>query len=187
MMEWARDSLWPTVHPESINYEFMQEPLMSDEVWVAFDHTARLLDAYNADPEKFIAFPAPAGPAGRGFMPVVVGLGIPADAPDPDAGADLIEYLTRPEVQGMMLNELGFFPVVDGVDTSSMPHGVAIEAGAVAAQANSPDALPALLPVGLGERGGEINQIFKNAFDRIVWMVKTFKRCWMKKQLICKP
>ncbi len=168
MMEWARDSLWPTIHPESINYEFMQEPLLSDEVWVAFDHTARLLDAYNADPEKFIAFPAPAGPAGRGFMPVVVGLGIPADAPDPAAGADLIEYLTRPEVQGMVLNELGFFPVVGGVDTSSMPEGVAIEAGAVSAQANSADALPALLPVGLGERGGEINQIFKNAFDRIV-------------------
>ena len=30
------------------------------------------------------------------------------------------------------------------------------------------DALPALLPVGLGDRGGEINQIFRNAFDRIV-------------------
>ena len=27
---------------------------------------------------------------------------------------------------------------------------------------------PALLPVGLGERGGEINQIFRNAFDRVV-------------------
>ena len=30
------------------------------------------------------------------------------------------------------------------------------------------NALPALLPVGLGERGGEINQIFRNAFDRTV-------------------
>jgi len=168
MMEWARDTMWPTMHPESINYEFMQEPLLSDEVWVAFDHTARLLDAYNSDPEKFIAFPAPAGPAGRGFMPVVVGLGVPADAANPEAGADVVEYLTRPEVQGMVLNELGFFPVVDGVDTSSMPAGVAIEAGAVSAQATAPDALPALLPVGLGERGGEINQIFRNAFDRIV-------------------
>jgi multiple sugar transport system substrate-binding protein len=26
-----------------------------------------------------------------------------------------------------------------------------------------------LLPVGLGERGGEINQIFRNAFTRIVF------------------
>jgi multiple sugar transport system substrate-binding protein len=168
MMAWARDTLWPTVHPESISYEFMQEPLMSGEVWVAFDHTARLLDAFNSDPEGFVAFPAPAGPAGRGFMPVVVGLGIPADAQNPDAGADVVEYLTRPDVQGAILRDLGFFPVVDGVDTSDLPPGIQIEADAVAAQANSPDALPALLPVGLGERGGEINQIYRNAFDRIV-------------------
>ena len=168
MMEWARDSLWPTIHPQSINYEFMQEPLLAGEVWVAFDHTARLLDAFNAEPDSFVAFPAPAGSAGRGFMPVVVGLGIPSDAPHSEAGADLIEYLTRPEVQGMVLNDLGFFPVVAGVDTSSLPEGIGIEAAAVDAQANAPDALPALLPVGLGERGGEINQIFRNAFDRIV-------------------
>ncbi|MEM7118927.1 MAG: ABC transporter substrate-binding protein [Chloroflexota bacterium] len=168
MMAWARDVLWPTIHPESINYEFMQEPLLSGDVMVAFDHTARLLDAFNTEPDNFIAFPAPAGPAGRGFMPVIVGLGIPADAPHPEAGADLIEFLTRPDVQGAVLADLGFFPVVDGVDTSNLSAGVEIEAGAVSAQANAPDALPALLPVGLGDRGGEINQIFRNAFDRIV-------------------
>jgi multiple sugar transport system substrate-binding protein len=168
MMEWARDSLWPTIHPQSISYAFMQEPLLSGEVWVAFDHTARLIDAFNEEPDSFVAFPAPAGPAGRGFMPVIVGLGIPADAPDPDAGARVIEYLTRPDVQERVLRELGFFPVVGGVDFSDLPAGVAIEAEAVTAQANAPDAIPALLPVGLGERGGEINQIFRNAFDRIV-------------------
>jgi multiple sugar transport system substrate-binding protein len=67
-----------------------------------------------------------------------------------------------------VLQELGFFPVVAGVDTSDLPAGVALEQSAVEAQANSADALPALLPVGLGERGGEINQIFRNAFDRVV-------------------
>ena len=168
MMAWARDVLWPTVNPQSINYEFMQEPLLSGGVWVAFDHTARLIEAFNAEPDSFVAFPAPAGPAGRGFMPVIVGLGIPADAPNPEAGAALIEFLTRPDVQGAVLEQLGFFPVVDGVDTSNLPVGVGIEAGAVNAQATSPDALPSLLPVGLGDRGGEINQIFRNAFDRIV-------------------
>jgi len=58
--------------------------------------------------------------------------------------------------------------VVAGVDTTNLPPGIAIEAGAVAAQSSAADALPALLPVGLGARGGEINQIFRNAFDRIV-------------------
>jgi multiple sugar transport system substrate-binding protein len=76
--------------------------------------------------------------------------------------------LTRPETQARVLNDLGFFPVVEGVDTSNLPAGVALEAAAVDAQAGAADALPALLPVGLGERGGEINQIFRNAFDRAV-------------------
>jgi multiple sugar transport system substrate-binding protein len=168
MLEWARDSLWPYVNPQSINYEFMQEPLLAGEVWVAFDHTARLLEAFNAEPETFVAFPAPSGPAGRGFMPVIVGLGIPNTAPDPEGGAALIDYLTTADVQAQVLNELGFFPVVDGVDTSNLPEGIAIEAEAVNTQATSADALPALLPVGLGERGGEINQIYRNAFDRVV-------------------
>lgn len=168
MMEWVRDSLWPTIHPQSINYEFMQEPLLAGEVWVAFDHTARLIDAFNTEPDNFVAFPAPAGPAGRGFMPVVVGLAIPASAANPEAAIALIDYLTQPATQQMILNDLAFFPVVSGVDFSNLPAGVALEASAVEAQANSADALPALLPVGLGDRGGEINQIYRNAFDRIV-------------------
>jgi len=168
MLTWARDTLWPTIHPQSISYEFMQEPLLSGEVWVAFDHTARLIEALNTEPDKFVAFPAPAGPAGRGFMPVVVGLGIPQNAPNPAGAAALIDYLTKPETQQRVLEQLAFFPVVSGVDTSNLPAGVALEAGAVEAQANASDALPALLPVGLGERGGEINQIFRNAFDRVV-------------------
>ena len=168
MLNWARDSLWPAIHPQSISYEFMQEPLLSGEVWVAFDHVARLIQAFNEQPENFVAFPAPAGPAGRGFMPVVVGLGIPNDAPNPEAAMELINYLTQPETQKQVLSELAFFPVVEGVDTSDLPPGVALEAGAVEATVTAPDAIPALIPVGLGARGGEINEIFRAAFDRVV-------------------
>lgn len=168
MLTWVKDSLWPYVNPQSISYEFMQEPLLSGEVWVAFDHTARLKDAFTTDPENFVAFPAPAGAFGRAFMPVIAGLGIPANAKNPEGGAAVIEYLTRPETQGKVLRDLGFFPVVTGVDMSDLPPGIAIEAAAVEAQTGSADALPALLPVGLGARGGEINQIYRNAFDRVV-------------------
>jgi len=168
MLEWLRDGLWPYIHPESINYSFMQEPLLAGEVWVAFDHTARLINAFNEKPDEFVAFPAPSGPAGLGFMPVIVGLGIPKTAPHPEEAMQAIAYLTSPGVQGRVLKELGFFPVVGGVDTSDLPPGIAIESVAVSAQANAPNALPALLPVGLGARGGEINQIFRNAFDRVV-------------------
>ena len=169
MLTWARDELWPTMNPESINYSFMQEPLLAGEVWVAFDHVARLIDAFSTDPDTFVAFPTPSGPKGRGFMPVIVGLGIPADAPNPQEAVAVIEFLTRPEIQEQILAELAFFPVVEGVSTSSLPEGVALEAAAVEKLANAPDAIAALLPVGLGERGGEINQIFRNAFDRVVF------------------
>ncbi len=173
MFEFLRDELWPFVNAESITYSFMNEPLLTGEVWVAFDHVARLGPAFEAmvsgDTDKtFVAFPAPAGPAGRGFMPVVVGLAIPFTSPNPDGAEALIEFLLSPETQASILSALAFFPVVGGVDMSALPENVAIIAAAVDAQGTSPDAIPALLPVGLGERGGEINQIFRNAFNRIV-------------------
>jgi multiple sugar transport system substrate-binding protein len=101
-------------------------------------------------------------------MPVVVGLAVPYTSPNPDGADELIKYLLSPEVQGAILRDLGFYPVVSGVDTSNLPEGVALQSAAVEAQANSPDGIPSLLPVGLGDRGGEINQIFRNAFTRVV-------------------
>ncbi|MCI0710180.1 MAG: ABC transporter substrate-binding protein [Chloroflexi bacterium] len=160
--------LWPYVNEQSVSYSFMQEPLLAGEVMIAFDHTARLLEAFNTEPENFVAFPAPAGPAGRGFMPVIAGLGVPFTADNPDGADATIAYLLSQEVQGQVLAELGFFPVVSGVEVEELPEGIQIEMDAVAAQANSEDALPALLPVGLGDRGGEINQIYRTAFNRIV-------------------
>ena len=168
MFEFFRDEIWPYVNPQSITYSFMQEPLLSGEVWVAFDHTARLKDAFDQEPDQFVAFPAPAGPKGRGFMPVVVGLGVPANAPNPDGAVELIKYLLMPETQGAVLQNLGFFPVVAGVSTEDLPAGIAIEAEAVGAQAASEDALPALLPVGLGDQGGAFNEIYKSAANRIL-------------------
>lgn len=168
MLAFMRDDLWPTVNPESINYDFMNEPLLSGEVWVAFDHVARLKPAFDERPDDFVAFPAPAGPAGRGYMPVVVGLGIPFTAPHPDEAEELIRFMLSPETQSAVLSELGFYPVIDGVDTADLPAGVALELEAVDATLNAEDAIPSLLPVGLGARGGEINEIFRNAFNRVV-------------------
>lgn len=168
MLRFLRDDLWPYVNPESINYDFMNEPLLSGEVWVAFDHVARLKPAFDERPEDFIAFPAPAGPAGRGYMPVVAGLGIPFTSPNPDAAEELIRFMLSPEVQSQVLSELGFYPVIEGVETGDLPEGVAIQLGAVDATVNAEDAIPSLLPIGLGERGGEINEIFRNAFNRVV-------------------
>src|SRR5918999_1415808 len=38
-------SQWRYLHPQSLSYNFMQDPLLSGEVWVAWDHVARLVNA----------------------------------------------------------------------------------------------------------------------------------------------
>lgn len=168
MLAFLRDDLWPVTNPQSISYAFMNEPLLSGEVWVAFDHVARLKPAFDEAAENFVAFPAPAGPAGRGFMPIVAGIGIPYTTSDPAAAEELIRFMLSPDVQSQVLAELGFYPVIDGVDTANLSEGAARQAAAVAAQSAAEDGIPSLLPVGLGARGGEINEIYLNAFTRVI-------------------
>ncbi len=64
---------------------------MAGEVMIAFDHVARLKEALVAAPNDYVTFPAPAGAKGRGFMPVVAGLGIAPNAPNKAGAAAAIE------------------------------------------------------------------------------------------------
>ncbi len=160
--------LWKYTSPASTNYGFMQEQLLSGEVWVAWDHTARLADAFNQKPDDFVAFPAPAGPAGRGFMPVVAGLGIPKTAPDMDGAKKLVAYMMQPDTQIATLKAIGFFPVVKAELPADMPNSVKAEGAAVAAQSGSKDANPGLLPVGLGSAGGKFNKVYTDTFQQIL-------------------
>ncbi len=160
--------LWSYTNRSSTNFSFMQEQLLTDEVWVVFDHTARLADAFNQRPDDFVAFPAPAGPTGRGFMPVVVGIAVPTSAPDMAAAKNLITYMSQPEVQVATLRATNFFPVVDVELPDDMPASVKAAGSAVAAMSGSADANPGLLPVGLGDLGGKFNAVYVDAFERIV-------------------
>ena len=160
--------LWKYTHPSSTTYNFMQEPLLSEQVWVAFDHIARLADAFNGKPDDFVAFPAPAGPTGRGFMPVLAGLAIPRTAPDRAAAERLIQHMLKPETQIATLRATNFFPTVAVQLPADLPASARITGEAIARQASSPDANPGLLPVGLGALGGKFNQIYVDTFERIV-------------------
>jgi multiple sugar transport system substrate-binding protein len=159
--------LWSVTHPSSFTYEFMSEPLLRGEVLVAWDHVARILPALRERPNDFVVLPSPAGPKGRSFISVVVGLSMPRTAPNPELGARLIEYLTRPATQVLTLQGVGFFPV-------SPEAGVTVPAGAfkvmatgVGAQSGARDAHTALLPVGLGARTGEFVPLYVDTFTRI--------------------
>jgi multiple sugar transport system substrate-binding protein len=160
--------LWQYVNPQSTSYEFMQEPLLSGEVWVTIDHTARLINAVKERPDDFVLAPAPSGPKGLGYMPVLAGLAIPKGAPNRAGAEQLIEYLTRPETQVLTLREVAFFPVVEVQMPSDLSQGIRMQAEAVAMQSSAANAIPSLLPVGLGAKGGEFNKVFLDTFQRIV-------------------
>ena len=161
-------SLWAVTNPSSTNYGFMQEPLLADEVWVAWDHVARLKEAVISMPDQVKVFPAPAGPKGRGYMPVVAGLAIPQGAPDVAGAEKVIAHLVTPEVQLMTAEKVGFFPTLSVPLPEGGDPGIAAMAAAVTATQTASDGVVSLLPVGLGDKGGEFNKIYTDTFQRIV-------------------
>ena len=116
----------------------------------------------------FVVFPAPTGPKGLAYMPVLAGLAIPRIGAEPERGEGADPAPAERQHAGE-----------DALDGRVLPgrRRTAVEApaggpaGAVERgedQQASPKALPALLPIGLGAEGGNFNTVFRNTFTRIV-------------------
>jgi multiple sugar transport system substrate-binding protein len=161
-------SLWKSVSPNSTSYDFMQQPLLSGDVWIGFDHVARVLDALRQKPDEFVVFPAPSGPKGRGYVPVLAGLAVLKGAPDVSAAMALIDYLTQPQTQIVTARSVGFFPVVRAALPPDLEPGLKMGAAPIEKMQSAKDAVPALLPIGLGQRGGEFDKVFMDTFQFIV-------------------
>jgi len=161
-------SLWDSVHPQALAYEFMQDPLLSEEVLLAWEHVARVKSALERRPDDFVAFPAPTGPKGLAYMPVLAGLAIPRTAPNPAGAKALIRHLLSLSVQARTLSAVGFFPVVSGRLSKRVSAGLRLESNAVKLQQQAPKALPSLLPIGLGAENGNFNAVYRDTFTRIV-------------------
>jgi multiple sugar transport system substrate-binding protein len=161
-------SLWKSVNPASTRYDFMQQPLLSGDVWIGFDHVARVLDALHQKPDEFVAFPAPSGPKGRGYMPVLAGLAVLKGAPDMSGAMALIDYLTQPRTQIVTARSVGFFPVVKAELPPDLEPDLKMAAAAIEKMQSAKEALPALLPIGLGQRGGEFDRVFMETFQLVV-------------------
>ena len=159
--------LWQYVNPASTTWDAMGEPLLRGEVMLAWDHTARIKNAIESNPDQFVVVPVPRGPKGRGFILVVAGLAIPKNAPHQDEAWKLIDYLTKPETQVKILENVGFFPTVQEA-TGAIPSGpLKVLAEGVTAQSATPDAVVAMIP-NLGEKGGQFTDAYRTAFQRIV-------------------
>jgi multiple sugar transport system substrate-binding protein len=168
MWEWMKQT-WAESNRQSPTYAYMQQPLQAGEVWIAWDHVARLVEAFKAGPADFVAFPAPTGPEGLGYIAVLVGVAIPKSSPDPEGAKRLIRYLTEPSTTEMTLREIGFFPPTTKLRLSTnLDTGIRAEAAAVREQTTSPKALASLLPVGLKDKFVAYDDVFRAVFEEIV-------------------
>jgi multiple sugar transport system substrate-binding protein len=101
-------------------------------------------------------------------MPVLAGLAVVKGAPDVNGAMGLINYLTSPETQIATARNLGFFPVVKAELPPDLELSVKLGAAAIEKMQSAKDALPALLPIGLGERDGEFDKVFMDTFQLVI-------------------
>ncbi|WED24767.1 ABC transporter substrate-binding protein [Vibrio sp. JC009] len=160
--------LWHETNVGSLSYVGMSEPLLSEEVWIGWDHSARLTAAFEADSDKFVAFPAPAGPKGRSFMAIVSGLALPVGQNNSESAKATIEFMSNSQTQIEVSKETGFFPIASGGQKNAMPASLRSIAMAISNQSESEDAIITLMPSGLGEEEGLFNALFTLSFSDIV-------------------
>lgn len=157
--------LWKHVHPASTTFNFMQDHLLTGDVWLALDHTARLMEVFQQS-EDFIALPIPRGPKGRFSRLTTSGLAIPRNAPNPQAARTLMEFLIHPKTQTLLLREEGFLPVTP-IDPQQAP-GLIQLVETARRQNHDPNTRRVHQPKGLGSQEAAFNLVFITTFSRII-------------------
>ena len=89
-------------------------------------------------------------------------------APDVSAAMALIDYLTQAHTQIVTARSVGFFPVVKAELPPDLEPGLKLATAAIEKMQSAKDALPTLLPIGLGQRGGEFDMVFMDTFQLVV-------------------
>ena len=122
--------LWKYVHPQSLTYNFMQDPLLSEEVLLALGSRRTAEDGTRPAAGRLRRVPRPER-AQRSRVPAGArGTRDPEDAPNPNGAKALIRHLTGISAQARCSPLTGFFPVVGGRLEADLP-GLLAEADAV--------------------------------------------------------
>jgi multiple sugar transport system substrate-binding protein len=101
-------------------------------------------------------------------MPVVVGLGIPKTAPEPDASFELIRYLIQEDTLAETVRSVGFLPPTRNAPPGDLPPALRQLADAGRAQASDPDGILTLLPTGLKAKSRLYSKVFDDTFHQII-------------------
>lgn len=161
-------NIWEYVNPQSTTYNFQQDPLQSEEVWIGIDHVARIKDAVVNRPNDFVAVPVPSGPKGRSYMAILGCVGVMSSSSNVDAAQELIRFLDKPETSATTLKLNGFYPVGSQELPSDLSPGLKIISKAVERQGKAKDSFGTLIPAGLGSKGGDYNKVWLDTFRAIV-------------------
>ena len=180
--------LWKYVHPQSLTYNFMQDPLQSGEVMVAWDHVARITARGARPPERLRRLPGARGAEGpRRTCRCSPASAIPKTAPNAAGAKQLIECLDGVAPQARLPQVAGFFPVVARRLSKQVGPGLLAIAAAVKTQQRSKDALASLLPVGLGAQGGNYNKrLHRHVHADRGQQGGHQRRCWTTRARSCR-
>lgn len=107
-------SLKPALSPVVHTYDTVVPPMKRGETWLTVTHNARVGEIFTSNPTAFVIAPPPVGPAGRGSVAGVSGLGIMKHAQNRDLAVKFLQYLTRPDIQLQLAKGTGgFVPTVE--------------------------------------------------------------------------
>jgi multiple sugar transport system substrate-binding protein len=155
----AADGFVPTI----LSIDNCTDPLMREEAWLSVTHNARVGQVYASNETLYTVGPAPVGPSGVGTIAGAHGLGVVEGTANYDAALQLVEYLTRPDIQVKMNKGTGgFVPVVaeaieylgdDPTDEIIIKALIVLNFG-----------IPSYLPVADFQDWGAVKQLFDDVF-----------------------
>jgi multiple sugar transport system substrate-binding protein len=140
---------------------------MREEAWLSVTHNARVGQVYASNETQFTVGPAPTGPSGVGTIAGAHGLGIVEGTANYDAAVQLVEYLTRPEIQVKMNKGTGgFIPVVaEAIDfLGDDPADEIIRKALIVLN----QGIPSYLPVADFQDWGAVKQLFDDVYQQMV-------------------
>ncbi|MBF0246071.1 MAG: extracellular solute-binding protein [Planctomycetes bacterium] len=106
-------SMKPALCKATTTFDTVIPPLKRGEAWIAISHNARIGEVYAMAPDRYVIAPVPLGPAGRGSVAGVSGLGLVKGSAKSELALAFMKYLTQPEIQLQLSKGTGgFIPAV---------------------------------------------------------------------------
>jgi multiple sugar transport system substrate-binding protein len=164
---WARIGAANGFMPTVLNVDNCVDPLMREEAWLSVTHNARVGQVYASAEAQYTVAPAPSGPAGVGTIAGAHGIGIVKGTANYDAAVQLLEYLTRPEIQ-VKINKGtgGFIPVVaEALDYLGEDPTDEIIRKALLVLENG---VTSYLPISDFQDWGAVKKVFDDVFQQMV-------------------